>query len=42
MFYLTTHSIDLFTVIWRRTCGKEPFRLREWKPASATWAALSN
>ena len=27
MFYLTTHSTHfLFTVIWRLTYGKEPFR----------------
>ena len=40
MFYLTTHI--LFTVIWRRTYGKEPFRLRERKPATATWATPSD
>ena len=29
MLYLTTHSHILFTVIWRQTYDKEPFRLRE-------------
>ena len=32
----------LFTVIWRHTYGKGPFRLRERKPASATWATFSD
>ena len=41
MFYLTTHSTHLFTVIWRQTYGKGPFRERERKPAAtATWATL--
>ena len=26
VFYLTTHSTHLVTVIWRRTYGKGPFR----------------
>ena len=42
MFYLTTHSTHLVTVIWRRTYGKGPFRKRERKPAAATWATLSD
>ena len=29
MFYLTTHSTHLFTVIWRHTYGKGPLRKRE-------------
>ena len=32
----------LFTVIWRRTYGKGPLRKREKKPASTTWATLSD
>ena len=39
VFYLTTHSTHLVTVIWCRTYGKGPFT---WKPASATWATLSD
>ena len=29
MFYLTMHSTHFFTVIWRQTYGKGPFRQRE-------------
>ena len=39
MLYLTRHSTHfLFTVIWRRTYGKEQLRLRE----ETTWAILSD
>ena len=31
-----------FTVIWRQTYGKGPFRERERKAAAATWATLSD
>ena len=37
---LFNDALNLFTVIWRRTYGKRPFRER--KPAAATtWATLS-
>ena len=42
IFYLTTHSTHLVTVIWRQTYGKGPFRQRERKPTSVTWAILSD
>ena len=42
MFYLTTHSTHLVTVIWHRTYGIGPFRERERKPAAATWATRSD
>ena len=43
MFYLTTHSTQFNTVIWRRTYGKGPFIQREGKLAAATtWATLSD
>ena len=42
MFYLTTHSTHFFMVIWCQTYGKEPLRYGERKPATATWAILSD
>ena len=37
-------ALDTFvlTVIWRLTYGKEPFRLRNGKPAATTWATPSD
>ena len=32
----------LFTVIWRQTYGKGPFREQDRKPAATTWATLSD
>ena len=37
-FICTIHQT---AVIWRRTCGKEPFREGERKPVATTWAPLS-
>ena len=38
MFYLMTHSLLLFMVIWHQPYGKRPLR----KPTGATtWATLS-
>ena len=39
MFYLTTHSTQLFTVMWLWAYGKVPFSGRERKPAAATTLA---
>ena len=41
-FILRRSQHILFTVIWRKTYGKEPLRYGEGNPATATWATLSD
>ena len=42
VFYSMMQTTHLVMVIWGRTYGIGPFRVRERKPAAATWATLSD